>query len=114
MKYFMFSIAKAVNISETGARAGIVIYSQSAEMVVKFSDHTNMKGFRNVVYNLKHLKSFTRIDLGLQVAHAQLFSPIYGGARPGVKKIAFIVTDGKQTPVPGVQVCSFFERSPKE
>ncbi|XP_028410535.1 collagen alpha-6(VI) chain-like [Dendronephthya gigantea] len=109
MKYFMFSIAKAVNISETGARAGIVIYSQAAEMVVKFNDHTSINGFRNVVYNLKHLKSFTRIDLGLQVAHAQLFSPIYGGARPEVKKIAFILTDGKQTAVPGVQVCSLYE-----
>ncbi len=64
MKYFMFSIAKAVNISEDGARAGIVIYSKTAEMVVKFSDHTNIKDFRNVVYSLKHMRSFTRIDLG--------------------------------------------------
>ena len=64
MKYFMFSITKAVNISEDGARAGIVIYSKTAEMVVKFSDHTNIKDFRNVVYSLKHMRSFTRIDLG--------------------------------------------------
>ena len=64
MKYFMFSIAKAVNISETGARAGIVIYSKTAEMVVRFSDHTNINSFRDVVYSLKHMKSLTRIDLG--------------------------------------------------
>jgi hypothetical protein len=60
----MFSIAKALNISENGARAGIVIYSTTAEMVVKFSDHTDTRSFRNVVYRLKHMKSFTRIDLG--------------------------------------------------
>ena len=40
----------------------------------------------------------TRIDLGLQKAHTDLFSPYYGGARPDVKKLAFILTDGKQNP----------------
>ena len=104
IKYFIFSIAKSLNISENGARAGIVIYSKTAEMVVKFSDHTDIKSFREVVYGLKHMKSFTRIDLGLQVAHTQLFSPVYGGARPGVKKLAFILTDGKQTSVDGLQI----------
>ena len=44
------------------------------------------------------MKKFTRIDLGLIMAHTVLFSPIYGGARPGVKKLAFILTDGKQNP----------------
>jgi hypothetical protein len=49
--------------------------------------------------------------LGLQVAHTQLFSPVYGGARPGVKKLAFILTDGRQTSVNGVQVNVFLNRS---
>ena len=44
------------------------------------------------------MKQFTRIDLGLTIAHRLLFTKAYGGARAGVKKLAFILTDGKQNP----------------
>lgn len=103
MKYFVYSIAKALNVTKTGAHAGVVIYSKFGELSIKFSDHDDIESFRKAVYNLKHMKSFTRIDLGLKVAHSQLFSPIYGGARAEVKKLAFILTDGRQTELAGVK-----------
>ena len=67
-------------------------------MKIKFTDYTSVESFQKGVYNLPHMKSYTRIDLGLIRAHATLFSPILGGAREDVKKMAFILTDGKQNP----------------
>ena len=99
----MFSIAKALNVSETGAHVGVVVYSKYAEVAIKFSDHKDTSSFQNAVYNLRHMKSFTRIDEGLKVAYSQLFSPLYGGARTDVKKLAVILTDGKQSTINGVK-----------
>lgn len=102
MKFFIFSIAKAMNVSETGAHVGVVIYSTSSKLAIKFSDHTNIASFQKAVYNLNHMKALTRIDLGLKTAHTELFTSS-GGARPGVKKMAFILTDGKQSTINGVK-----------
>ena len=97
-KYFVYSIANAFNISSKGAHAGVVLYSAIATRAIKFTDYTYIKGFKEAVYNLEYMAKNTRIDLGLQKAHTDLFSPYYGGARPDVKKLAFILTDGKQNP----------------
>lgn len=98
-KYFVYSIAKALNVSHNTTHAGVVIYSTEARMKIKFTDHNDIASFQEAVYGLEHMEKFTRIDLGLRVAHTELFSPIYGGARPRVKKLAFILTDGIQNPV---------------
>lgn len=103
MKYFMFSIAKALNISENGAHAGVVVYSKYAEVAIKFSDFKDVSGFQKAVYKLPHMNSLTRIDLGLKIAYSQLFSSLYGGARRDVKKLAVILTDGKQSSTDGVK-----------
>lgn len=98
IKYFVYSIARALNLSENGAHFGVVIYSEYATTKIKFTDHKNIETFQKAVNKLKHMKKTTRIDQGLIEAHTTLFSERYGGARPGVKKLAFVLTDGKQNP----------------
>ena len=97
IKYFMYSIANALNISESGAHAAVVIYSDVAEVAMTFNDHEDILSFKKAVYTLRHIKDYTRIDLGLKAAYSKLFASSDGGARPHVKKIAFILTDGQQS-----------------
>lgn len=55
-KYFVYSIANALNISATGAHAGVVIYSEEAKVPIKFTDHTDIVSFKEAVYGLEYLK----------------------------------------------------------
>ena len=50
---------------------------------------------------MTHQRGFTRIDLALQRAYYDLFSPRADSSRFDVQKIAFLLTDGEQTPSPG-------------
>jgi hypothetical protein len=55
-KYFVYSIANALNISSSGAHAGVVIYSEKAKRPIKFTDHTNIKSFKEAVYGLEYMQ----------------------------------------------------------
>lgn len=55
-KYFVYSIANALNISASGAHAGVVIYSEIAKRPIKFTDHMDIKGFQKAVYDLEYME----------------------------------------------------------
>ena len=55
-KYFVYSIANALNISKSGAHAGVVIYSEIAKRPIKFTDHTDIRSFKNAVYDLEYMQ----------------------------------------------------------
>lgn len=54
-KYFVYSIANALNISASGAHAGVVIYSEVAKRPIKFTDHTTIDNFQKAVYSLEYM-----------------------------------------------------------
>ena len=64
-KYFVYSIANALNISESGAHAGVVIYSDVAKRPIKFTDHNNIDSFQKAVYSLEYMRKVRRMFPGL-------------------------------------------------
>lgn len=96
----MSDLGAKFNISPGGSRAAVVVYSTSASTDIKFTDHTSSESFARAVQRLRHQRGFTRIDLALQRAYFDLFGR-RGTARFLVPKIAFVLTDGEQTPAPG-------------
>ena len=74
----------------------VVLYSTGATTAIKFDDFTSADSFERAVKLLKHERGFTRIDLALQRAYYDLFGR-RGSSRYEVPKIAFLITDGKQT-----------------
>ena len=93
----MSDLGAGFNISPGGSRAAVVVYSSSASTDIKFTDYTSPRAFAIAVQRLRHQRGFTRIDLALQRAYNDLFGR-RGTARFLVPKIAFVLTDGEQTP----------------
>lgn len=100
VKTFVANLASNFNISPGGSRAAVVLYSTDASTDIKFTDFTSSESFARAVQRLRHQRGFTRIDLALQRAYYDLFSP-RATSRYDVPKIAFVLTDGEQTPSPG-------------
>ena len=97
----MADLGAKFNISPGGSRAAVVVYSTSASTEIQFTEHSSPDSFARAVQRLRHQRGFTRIDLALLRAYFDLFSR-RGTARGFlVPKIAFLLTDGEQTPAPG-------------
>lgn len=95
-KAFLKDMAKEFKISKTGFHAGVVIFSQVAQLRIKFSDFVSTSSYIDAVDNLPLLGGTTRIDRGLNTAFKDLFSSA-NGMRPAVPKVAILLTDGEQT-----------------
>lgn len=100
VKTFVANLAANFNISPGGSRAAVVLYSTDASTDIKFTDFTSSATFARAVQRLTHQRGSTRIDRALQRAYYDLFSP-RADSRYDVQKIAFLLTDGEQTPSNG-------------
>ena len=67
-KYFVYSIANALNISSTGAHAGVVLYSATATRPIKFTDYTDITSFKEAVYNLEYMGQVMNYDVVVPLA----------------------------------------------
>ena len=94
MKTFVANLAEKFQISPSGSRAAVVLYSTDATVSFKFGKHTSPETFRKAVMDLKHERGFTRIDLALIKAYYFLFR---GNTRFLAQKLIFVLTDGEQT-----------------
>lgn len=97
MKQFVSRMASLFNISPTGTRVAVLLYSNEARTEIDFGSYSTHSSFRDAVTRLSHQRGLTRIDRALKVAYDDLFGPT-GSSRRGVQKIAVLITDGKQTP----------------
>jgi len=95
-KDFIKSIAKNFNIKKGGSHAGVVTFSHTADLSIRLSSTEDLATFGNAVDKIPLMNSVTRIDLALEKARTELLNTAYG-ARPGVKKILILLTDGEQT-----------------
>ncbi len=95
-KAFVKILSDTFSISAEGSRAGVVVFSTTAELSVKLSDHKSGSDFKNAVDGLELMNHTTRIDRALTVAKEQLFSRA-NGSRARVAKILIVLTDGAQT-----------------
>lgn len=97
MKQFISRMASLFNISPTGTRVAVILYSNEAKTEIDFGSYTSHGSFRDAVLRLPHQRGLTRIDRALKVAYDDLYGPT-GSSRRGVQKIAVVLTDGRQTP----------------
>ena len=94
MKTFVANLAEKFQISPSGSRAAVVLYSTNATVSFTFGTYTSPETFRKAVMDLKHERGFTRIDHALKKAYHSLFR---GNTRFLAQKLIFVLTDGKQT-----------------
>ena len=92
-------IAESFLSASQDSRAGVIMYSGRPELSVDFISQSDFGNFKSAVDALFHRRSMTRIDLALRYASESLFLK----PRPSVISIAVVMTDGVQTPGPGVE-----------
>ena len=91
-KQFVKELINVFTISPTAARISTIIYSDNPKLVFDFETYQDKAGINAAIDNLEFLGNRTRIDKALALA-LQVFSR----SRPSVPRIAFVLTDGKQT-----------------
>lgn len=87
---FINDVIDAVGpITPGGLRAGVVVYSDIANIRILMNDHFTTEGFKNAVRSLPYDdEGSTRIDLGFEKAK-ELFT-VANGARASSKKVRLI------------------------
>ena len=78
----------------TGTHVGVVSFSSSAQTEISFKDQQNVDEIKASVSAIKYHTGGTRIDLGLNKSHTELFSAEHG-RRANVPHILLAITDGK-------------------
>ena len=91
---FVKELAAALNLAPSGSRAGVVQFSSSAKLHIKFSDHDNINDFKTAVDALPNTGGGTRIDKGMDVAFTEMFKAKNGMRGADVPKVAIVMTDG--------------------
>jgi len=97
---FVQEIASGFQISDGGTHAGAVVFSDHSNytrVTIKLNQFSNPYDFNRAIANSPFIGYRTRIDLAFKRVEEELFT-IKGGARPNMKKIIFLITDGQQTP----------------
>ena len=77
-KDFMKLVATENGLAENGTRMGIVLFSQTASVPIKFNDYYNVNEFKEGVGLLPQEASITRMDRGFKAAYDKLFTKAYG------------------------------------
>lgn len=86
LKNFINSIVEFLQVGPTLTHIGVIEYSSSASLRLKFDDTYNKEEIQKRVDLIPHTRGLTRIDLALRVASEQLFTPA-GGMRPNSRKV---------------------------
>lgn len=92
-KDFVKQVAKSFGVAPGQTQAAMVLYSNSASVQARFGEYATTEEFAQAVDALPYERGQTRIDKALDVAATDIFP----ASRPGVPKIALLITDGKQT-----------------
>ena len=71
-------VATENGLAENGTRMGIVLFSQTASIPIKFNDYYDLSEFKEGVDLLGHEGSITRMDRGFKIAYDKLFTKGYG------------------------------------
>nr|XP_047124295.1 cartilage matrix protein-like [Hydra vulgaris] len=95
-KDFLKSVISVFGVSFNGTRAAVITFSYHAQLSIKLNKYSNLNSFKKAVDNIVLMGSTTRIDKALRLAQKEVFE-LENGARPGVAKILFLLTDGSQT-----------------
>ena len=92
-KEFVKQVARSFGVAPGQSQAAMVLYSSTASVQARFGQYPTAEEFAKAVDALPYERGRTRIDMALDLASTDIFP----AARPGVPKIAILITDGKQT-----------------
>ena len=92
-KAFVKAVAKSFGIEAGQSQGAMVLYSNSASVKARFGEYSTLEEFKTAVDQLPYERGQTRIDKALALAASDIFPD----ARPGVAKIALLITDGRQS-----------------
>uniref|UniRef100_A0A8C6QK79 Collagen alpha-1(XXVIII) chain n=1 Tax=Nannospalax galili TaxID=1026970 RepID=A0A8C6QK79_NANGA len=87
---FVKTLADRVALDLATARIGIINYSHKVEKVASLKQFSSKDDFKLVVDNMQYLGEGTYTATALQAAN-----DMFKEARPGVKKVALVITDGQ-------------------
>ncbi|XP_004645708.1 collagen alpha-1(XXVIII) chain [Octodon degus] len=87
---FVKTLADRVALDLATARIGIINYSHKVEMVANLKQFSSKDDLKLAVDNMQYLGEGTYTATALQAAN-----DMFRDARPGVKKVALVITDGQ-------------------
>lgn len=105
-KTFVNKIADSIDMSVNGGHAAVTVFSNSAQLKIKFDDfytysdppNPPINSFEEAVDGLSFIGSGTRIDKALEVAYEEMFQET-NGMRLDATKYLVLITDGRQNGV---------------
>lgn len=92
-KRFVMDLVRTFDIFPNGAHAAVTTFSNTASLVIKFSDYTTTDDFEVALENLRSPSGGTEIGIALNVALKEMFREV-NGMRLGSPKVAVLITDG--------------------
>ena len=91
-KRFVTSLARSLNIPSWNSRVAVVSYSETAITLTKLSEQKSKDKFDTVVHKMTLMTGRSRVDKALDSAFS-----LFSEGRPGVVKIAILLTAGQQS-----------------
>lgn len=91
-KQFVKDLTNVFQVSSNATRVSTIIYSDFPKLIFDFDTYSNKQSINTAIDNLEYLGNRTRIDKALALALT-----VFSKSRSSVPRIAFVLTDGKQT-----------------
>lgn len=95
IKNFLKNLTRSFNVSSSGTRVGVIIYSTNASLEITLDQYSNVSDIEEAIDNLMYPGGLTNIGLALNKSIAGLFNGSI--VRPGASKILLVITDGTST-----------------
>ena len=95
-KTFTKKLARVIDISPSGGRAGVVLFNSYAYTKIKFNSYNTYTAFASGVDRLPYRGGGTSISWGLRMALSQLFVTS-AGMRTNSHKEIVLITDGRDS-----------------
>lgn len=97
VRSFSIGIINALPIAPYIVRLGVVTYNTAAHVDINLGQYMDAAGLEHAILNLQFQSGGDRnTAAGLNAGRNLLFSS-NGGARPGVQKVAFLITNGRSS-----------------
>ncbi|XP_042328000.1 collagen alpha-1(XXVIII) chain [Sceloporus undulatus] len=90
IKRFVKTVIDAITVNQTTARVGIINFSHKVEVVSTLQQYLNKESLKGAIDAMQYLGEGTYTATAINNA-----TNIFKFARPGVRKVAIVITDGQ-------------------
>eukprot|EP00062_Callorhinchus_milii_P018987 gi/632973053/ref/XP_007902962.1/ PREDICTED: collagen alpha-1(XXVIII) chain isoform X2 [Callorhinchus milii] len=90
IKDFVINLLNQITISNDTIRIGVVLYSDKAKEIINFKHQVSQDHVKDLIRNLIYLGEGTLTGTAMNMANKILID-----SRPGVRKVAVVITDGQ-------------------